>query len=291
MREGCAACGARAVGPPLARPERELPGFGRALFIAAGGALVAAAFIVALAAALLARESFARDFAALLHATEAAAWRLKWTVLPAGLLLSALCARLYARMRRAPERFAGHKLARAGLAMSVVVAVALSALVVASVPERLRRREEARRAAENALLYAGDRALARYRERFGTYPAALADLRRLEDPDGSIKALLAVLDAGEYRPETNLASLAAGRSKKGGRRRASRVRAAARNTDDLPGAGLALTNYELVLPGRDRVLGTPDDLRIRDGVLGAAAPPPVASPTLTPAAAATRRAY
>jgi hypothetical protein len=43
--------------------------------------------------------------------------------------------------------------------------------------------------------------------------------------------------------------------------------ASARNTDDLPGAGLALTNYELMLPGRDKLLGTDDDLRIRDGLI------------------------
>ena len=41
---------------------------------------------------------------------------------------------------------------------------------------------------------------------------------------------------------------------------------------DLPGAGLALTNYELVLPGRDKILGTDDDLRIRDGLIAERGP-------------------
>nr|MDQ3805748.1 hypothetical protein [Acidobacteriota bacterium] len=50
------------------------------------------------------------------------------------------------------------------------------------------------------------------------------------------------------------------------RRKAARTRAvSARSTDDLADAGLALTNYELRLPGRDGLLGTGDDLRIRDG--------------------------
>jgi hypothetical protein len=31
-----------------------------------------------------------------------------------------------------------------------------------------------------------------------------------------------------------------------------------------------LTNYELILPGRDRLLGTADDLRLRDGRIVAA---------------------
>ena len=37
--------------------------------------------------------------------------------------------------------------------------------------------------------------------------------------------------------------------------------------DDTPGQGISFTNYELVLPGRDKILGNPDDLRIRDGLM------------------------
>ena len=47
---------------------------------------------------------------------------------------------------------------------------------------------------------------------------------------------------------------------------------AAKNTHDSMDAGLALTNYELILPGRDRLLGTEDDLRLRDGRIVAAVP-------------------
>ena len=273
LSDGCASCGARAVGPPLARPERELPAYGHALAVAAAGLLLFLALAAAFVAALLQREALDFGLSALLRAAETAAWRLKWSALPAALLLTLLCQRLRARMRREPSRFVGHRHARVGLALTISVALALTALIGVTVPERLRMRELARRAAENALLYETDLALARYRKRFGTYPSALADLRRLEDPDGSIARLLARIEPGEYKPETDLASLSAGRAKARGRRRVSALQRSGPGASDLTDEGIALTNYELVLPGRDKVLGTDDDLRIRDGVIAEGARP------------------
>ena len=263
---GCAACGARRVGPPLPRPERELPAYGHAFFSAALGLLLASAFVVATALALFERDAFALGLGALWAAAERAAWRLKWTLLPAAFAASWACARLRRHMRREPSRFVGHGPARAGLALSCASALALTLFVAASVPERLRRRELARRAAEEATLYATDRVLFAYRARFGTYPSAPADLRRLPDPDGSVAGVVALLQSGSYAPEAEVASLA---PKGRGRRRAgaTRLRASsARGRDDSPGAGLSLTSYELTLPGRDKMLGTADDLRLRDGV-------------------------
>jgi len=273
LSDGCASCGARAVGPPLARPERELPAYGHALTVVAAGLLLFLALAVAFVAALLQREALDLGPSALLRAAETAAWRLKWSALPAALLLTLLCQRLYARMRREPSRFVGHRHARAGLALTIAVAFALTTLIGITVPERLRMRELARRAAENAVLYETDLALARYRKRFGTYPSALEDLRRLEDPDGSVARLLARIEPGEYKPETDLASLSAGRAKARGRRRASALQRAGAGASDMTDEGIALTNYELVLPGRDKVLGTDDDLRIRDGVIAEGARP------------------
>src|SRR5829696_2046501 len=267
----CASCGARRVGPPLAEPERVLPSYGHALAVCAAGLVLLAAALGATVGSLLQFEEFALDAKTLLRAAETAAWRLKWTALPAGVLLIVLCEWLYARMRRAPARFVGHVHARAGLATVATVTLALFVLIGVTVPERLRMRELGKRAAENAVLYETDQALARYRKRFGTYPAALTDLRRLEDPDGSIARLLAVIAPGEYKPETDLASLSAGRASKS--RRGRRVSALpARAAADTTDAGIALTNYGLTLPGRDRVLGTADDLHIRDGRIHEEAP-------------------
>ncbi|HVF66552.1 MAG TPA: hypothetical protein VM914_02735 [Pyrinomonadaceae bacterium] len=267
LSDGCASCGARPVGPPLARPERELPGYGHALAVCAAGFVLLAVFAFAVVAALLQRETFALGADILLRAAETAAWRLKWTALPLALLLSLVCAKLYARMRREPARFVGHAHARVGLALVFAVAVALTTFVGVTVPERLRVRELARRAAENALLYETDIALDRYKRKFGTYPATISDLRRLEDPDGSVARLLDVIAAGEYKPETDIASLATGRAKARSKRRGTVIRARASNSDDLPGGSIVLTNYEVTLPGRDLLLGTDDDLYIRDGLI------------------------
>ncbi len=290
MSGGCAECGALPVGPPLARPERELPGYGAALFAAASGVLSFLSLVVAVCAALFERENFTPDSAALVRAAETAAWRLKWSALPAALAAAFVSLKLYARMRREPSRFIGMKATRAGLALTTATAVALVALVGVTVPERLRRRELARRAAENALLYAGEQALARYRARFGTYPATLGDLRRLDDPNCELAAVLEAMGAAEYKAETDLASLSTTGSKGPNRRSVTRTRrASARTTDDLPGAGLTLTNYELVLPGRDKILGTDDDLRIRDGLIGERGARARAAGSQTPAPAAAER--
>src|SRR5215204_2133595 len=80
--EGCASCGARAVGPPLARPERELPGYGHAFAISAAGLLMACALAGSTVGALLSFDELALDARTLLRAAETAAWRLKWTALP-----------------------------------------------------------------------------------------------------------------------------------------------------------------------------------------------------------------
>src|SRR5688572_7853953 len=152
MRDGCAACGARPVGPPLARPERELPGYGPAFFAGAGGAFFSLSLVVAFVAALFERETLSLDSTALVRAAETAAWRLKWSALPAALVAAFVSTKLYARMRREPARFVGLRAARAGVALTVLTAVALVALVGVTIPERLRMRELGRRAAENALL-------------------------------------------------------------------------------------------------------------------------------------------
>lgn len=260
--DDCAACGAQRVGPPLAPPERVLPGYGRALLLSAAGALLALSFAAGVAAALLRRETFALGLDSLLRAAQTAAWRLKWTALPLSVVASVVGLKLYAGMRRAPSRFVGRRAAAAGLALTMCVALALSALVGASVPERMRRRELARRAEARVLLHTTEQALARYRARFGTLPASLADLRRLDDPDCAISNLLVALGEGDYRPEADLASTAVGG---GGRTRRRTTRARAASTDDLAAPGLALTNYELTMPGPDQLFGTADDLRLRDG--------------------------
>lgn len=272
MSDGCDACGARSVGPPLARPRRELPSYAYAIAAIAAGLVLVSAFAAAFVSTLLQFEieslaSF--DAQLLLRVAEKTAWRLKWTALPLSLAAVWACARFSRAVGREPSRFAGLRLVRAGLASSALVAAALVTLIGVTVPERLERRRLALRAADNALLYASDQLFSEYRKRYDTLPASVADLRKLDDPECTFARVIAELELGDYKPETDLASLSPQieRSRKT-RRSPARVRnIAARSTDDLPDANLSLTNYELVLPGRDKILGTEDDLRIRDGLI------------------------
>ncbi|HYJ46304.1 MAG TPA: hypothetical protein VEV81_06785, partial [Pyrinomonadaceae bacterium] len=52
LHDGCASCGARAVGPPLSKPISELPFYGRSLFVGAVGGLLLITFLVSTILAL-----------------------------------------------------------------------------------------------------------------------------------------------------------------------------------------------------------------------------------------------
>jgi hypothetical protein len=84
----CTSCGARRVGPPLALPERVLPSYGHALAVCAAGLVLLAAALGTTVGSLLQFDEFAFDAKTLLRAAETAAWRLKWTALPVGFLLT-----------------------------------------------------------------------------------------------------------------------------------------------------------------------------------------------------------
>ncbi|HEX8069075.1 MAG TPA: hypothetical protein VF546_03925 [Pyrinomonadaceae bacterium] len=272
----CAACGARAVGPPLARPERELPGYGRALAVGAAGALLLLFLSVGTVVALVERQPFSLAFWNVMGAAETAAWRLKALTLPFAVLALWPSVRVVRTLRREPARFAGLRLASAGLSMSAAVVVAFAVLIGLTVPARLQQRAAARQAAEEAVAYDVSRVLLQYQIRYGTYPARPEDLReKLPDPDGAV-ARVAELIRPSYEPVSDIASLPAAGTKTRRGAAALRVRSTALRTgvDDTPDEGLAFTGYKVVLPGADKKLGTPDDITLRDGRL--VATPPVA---------------
>lgn len=274
LDEGCTACGARAIGPPLARPAHELPSYGRALFVCAAGALLLLTLLAGTIAALVESEASDIGFWQLVAAAETSAWRLKFVALPLSLVAVWLGVRVGASLRRAPARFAGGRLSRAGLAMSASVALAIVVLIGVTIPARLHQRELALKAADQAIVYAHHRILLDYKARYGTLPTAASDLQRLPQ-DESVALVRTMMEAGTYLPEASLASLPATTGKGRGRRvKAVRVSTTStkNNTDDAPGEGLSFTNYTLVLPGRDKILDTPDDIRVRDGLVVEAAP-------------------
>ena len=93
------------------------------------------------------------------------------------------------------------------------------------------------------------------------------DLLRLPDPDGLIAAALRDLDPTGYQPRGEVAAVDT--QKRRGLRDSAIIRKVSLNTatDDTPPPGLAFTDYDLRLPGEDKILGTEDDWVGRDGVI------------------------
>lgn len=279
---GCAACGALPVGEALPRPEHELPSYARSLLLSVIGSLLVLVFLVQTISALLKNApstGFVSWFVSLgfwswIAAAETAAWRLKWAAIPVTVGVLWGSRKIYRSMMQNPSRFCGLRYARCGLLASALVPVLIAVLIGVTVPERLRQRQGAIDAQTKALGYTHARALYEYYVKFGRLPNEIKDLRELPDPDGSIAAALAALDPDKfptaYKPTADLASRQKPLSLRG-----TVIRNASLGTapDDTLGEGLTFTNYELRLPGEDKLMGTEDDLVVRDGVFIKPSPP------------------
>ena len=273
----CPSCGARSVGEPLPRPEHELPSYARALVLTVTGTLLMLLFLTLTIIALVQRaprsvssplalaSMVPLDFWSWIAAAETAAWRLKWVMIPVTILVLFGSRKLYRSMLAEPSRFCGQRYARRGYAASAAVPLLILILIGVTVPERLRHRQWGIEAGNNALGYATDRLLLEYREKFGTLPSEKKDLARLPDPDGSIAALLKEIDVSEYKVSAEVAAVP---TQKPRPLRGAVIRNASLSTaaDEPLSEGLSFTNYELRLPGADKLLNTEDDLILRDGV-------------------------
>lgn len=272
MAEACA-CGAHAVGPPLARPERELPSYLSALAVGASSALLLLVFLINTVISLFEQKPVAFDFWNVVAAGETAAWRLKWLALPLSLAVIWAGVRVSNRIAREPQRFTGMKLASAGFKLSVMLAFGLTVLIGLTIPERIRQRERGIEAAKNVEGYEAIRVLYEYRARFNSFPATAEDLYKLPDPDGSVARLISTMRSEAYEPQSAIAALPPPSATKTRTPRAAvnvPIRPVALRTDigaDVAGEALSFTNYKLRLPGKDKTLGTEDDLMIRDGVI------------------------
>lgn len=276
--EACLSCGAHSVGEPLPRPERELPAYGRSLLLAVTGTLTVLVFLTQTIIALVKDSSQAAtsklalasiipfDLWSWLAAAEAAAWRLKWLMIPALLVVLLGSRKLYGSVRESPISFCGQRAARNGYLASAAIPLLVLILIGVTVPARLRHRQWGIEAGMKAQGYAFDRVLLQYREKFGTLPSDKKDLARLPDADGSIAALLKDIDASEYKPSAEVAAV----PKQNPRTlRGAVIRNASLSTagDEPLSEGLSFTNYEVRLPGVDKILNTEDDLIVRDGVI------------------------
>ncbi|MEO8435675.1 MAG: hypothetical protein ABI596_12325 [Pyrinomonadaceae bacterium] len=262
---GCASCGSRAVGPPLARPQHELPSFGRAFLIGTTGLLMLAVLMGFTISAMLQYGSSFTGFWSWISAGETAAWRLKWIALPVSIISLWAGLRVFRSIKASPLRFAGTRMAQAGLTMVAIVTLAIATLIGVTIPERWRQHRSSIDAGIQAKLYTIKRAQLEYQALYATLPGDLKDLadkERLPDPDGSIAEALSGMDPAGYKPTTEVAV-----KTKPGAIRSTVFRNVSAVTDDTPSQAVSFTNYELRFPGEDKILGNEDDWVMRDGVV------------------------
>jgi hypothetical protein len=208
------------------------------------------------------------DFWPWMAAAETASWRLKWIMIPITVLILFGSRKLYRSIAQSPARFCGVRYAHKGYQVSAFVPLLVLILIGVTVPERLRQRQQGIDAGVNALAYTFDRAIFEYRAKFERVPNELSDLKQLPDADGSIAAALNSLDPvaypNAYRPSAEVAAKQKPRTLRGAVIRNASISSV---PDDTLGEGLSFTNYELRLPGPDKIMGTEDDLLVRDGVI------------------------
>ncbi len=268
----CLSCGAHSVGEPLPRPARELPAYGRSLLLTVTGSLAALVFAVETIIALVGRAPLSFGFWSWIAAAETAAWHLKWVTIPLTALVVFGSRKIYTSVRQSPNNFCGLRAARNGYFASAAVPLLILVLIGVTVPARLRHRQWGIEAGDNASIQRIDRALEEYRAAYGGLPSDLKDLlpgdsknlRGLPDADGSIAEALKNIDTSGYRPTANLAAVP---NKKPQQLQGAVLRNASLSTaEDTLSERLSFTNYELPLPGPDKIMDTEDDLIVRDGV-------------------------
>ena len=273
LTDGCRQCGARAVGEALPKPAHELPSYGRALVLVVSGSLLVLVFVIQTIIAMFQRSTGSLSkffqFWSWVAAGETAAWRLKWISIPVLFATLWFGLKLYRSIRLEPARFCGLKYARRGLIASAMVGLLIATLIGVTVPARLRQRQLAIEAGYQAQAYALDVALQRFKKIHKRVPdqsRVVEDLLSVPDPDGTIAAALKDFDANGYQPRGEVAAVD---MQKGRNLREQIVRKASFNlpTDDTPPGGLAFTDYDLRLPGEDKILGTEDDWVGRDGII------------------------
>lgn len=274
---GCA-CGARPVGEPLPRPENQLPSYARALILTVSGLLMVLVLIVqtinAFSQKLPTSKTYTEAFAVVrgsvlqfwmwAAAAETAAWQLKWIAIPATLFVWFGCRKMYRSVKESPAQFCGLKYARCGFITSAAVPVLIAVLIGATVPERIKQRNDGILAGQRAIGLAVDRVMFQYKQEFGSYPASTDDLRRLPDPDGSITALLKDIEGAEYKASAEVAAVPTKQPK---RLRGAVIRNASMETDEPINDSLSFTEFELRLPGYDKQLGTDDDIIVEEMVV------------------------
>jgi hypothetical protein len=199
-------------------------------------------------------------------AGETAAWRLKWVAVPVMLVVLWSGRRIYQSMLQTPARFVGLAIARRSLFASALVALTFATLIGVTVPARLRQRQMGIEAGLKVRGYSVDRAVLEYQALYNKMPNEKKDLYRVPDPDGSIADALSDIDPSWYHTSSTIAAEMPRESRRA-QPGAALVKVSTASTDDAQPGELSFTNYELRLPGEDKIFGNDDDLIVRDGVI------------------------
>ncbi len=276
---GCPSCGARAIGPPLAKAEHELPSFGRAALAFIIGIAMFATFVGLLIAVLVENKTWPLGFWTIVTAGEIAAWRVKWEVLFVSVVALLIAARVVRTISQNRSRFIGLLPAQIGLAGVLAVILLVAALIGITVPERLRQRQLSVEAAISARGHTISRALLEYRELHGSLPTDLVEgLRTLPDSDGSIAEALRYLDPNGYAPTAKIAA-APSKSKQSVRPVALRNADAPSNPES---PGVSFNSYDLFLPSEHRWFASDDNYIMKDGVIYKESDPEVRNSSARP---------
>lgn len=235
------------------------------------GSLMVLVFLLQVVFAFFQRRTFSLSFWSVAIAGQTAAWRLKWVAIPATFVVLFVGRKLYHSIVIDPEHFCGKSYARRGLAASTLVCAFIALFIGISIPARLHNRQLSYEAAYEAQVQRLDRAFFEYGIRYNTLPSDPQDLLKgLPDTDGSLaEALREVgpLGPGAYKPSgSDLASLP---QRKPRRLQGLVIRNASidSTSDDRLPTGWSFTNYDLRLAGPDKIVGTDDDLIVRDGLI------------------------
>jgi len=258
----CASCGAKQVGPPLARPDVLMPKLGQSFAALACGVMVIITFLLIwalqddvrvgrvllvwmlgdgyeLTKKLLEADSHLPYYRIFTYNAYILAYDFSIAAIPLSLAGIWLARRALRLIKSDSASFGGVRVARASYCLSIGLLVVFSAVSVSSIPREIAKRRAKRLAATRALMYElHARGLQRYYKEYGAYPGELTDLSRVS-ASGSPQSDYWERNF-EYKPVGVIAS---------------------------KGSAISLSDYKLVSAGPDGRFGTEDDITMIDGVI------------------------
>jgi hypothetical protein len=259
---GCASCGAKQVGPPLAGPDVLLPKLGPSFAALACGVVVIIAFLAywmidddmrvgrvllvwtlgdgyELTKKLLEADANLPYYRIIAFDAYRMAFKFSIGAIPITLAGIWLARRALRLIKSDSASFGGIRVARASYCLSIGLLIVFSAVCVSSIPRVIATRHAKRMAATRALMYElHAQGLQKYYNEYRAYPNELDNLS-LVKASGAPQADYWERNF-EYKPVAVVAS---------------------------KGTGISLSNYKLVSAGPDGIFGTKDDITMIDGVI------------------------